>query len=550
MARGESSEAFDGLHVPRRTRRLFLAVSLLTLAVYLVSARGVPQTFDEQIVFDTTAALVHGHAAIKSTSVSAAEFKVFPGLSVHRSDGSRAGIYGIGTSAVGAPFFVIGKVVAEMSPPENRTQITLTATMFTDALITAAAMFMLMLVCMLLGAPPPGAVIVGLAYGLGSYAFPHALTLFTEPGTALCVIAAVYFAMRAARCGARSDLLACGAWAGAALLFRVSAVLFLPVIGLWLLFAAWRRADAADTSARVLRMVRFGAWFTAGAAGPLLVMLAVNGWRYGSITNFGYGIGDATDQSYPILRGVVNQWFSSGKSVFLYAPVAIVVVCGLVRSVKRMPMEMALLGSIVVVNTLFFARVQFWSGDWAWGPRYLQIVIPCLAAMAAPLMDSPAWRRALIVAAGLGLLFAALPAVLVRFTPLFYAAYAAMPPPTIQGPKVWDHSYYALVWHTWHWQPILYQLRSLPHALSNSFDHVTSPLGPNPLNAAGIPRSPNGPRVELWWLRARDLGWTAVFMFALLPLAAAVVGARLLVGYRKRGPEAVSGPAGGVSGAV
>ena len=37
-----------------RTRRVFLAVALLTLAVYLVSARGLPTTFDEQIMLDTT----------------------------------------------------------------------------------------------------------------------------------------------------------------------------------------------------------------------------------------------------------------------------------------------------------------------------------------------------------------------------------------------------------------------------------------------------------------------------------------------------------------
>ena len=54
-----------------------------------------------------------------------------------------------------------------------------------------------------------------------------------------------------------------------------------------------------------------------------------------------------------------------------------------------------------------------------------------------------------------------------------------MPPANLRtGPESWDHSYYALVWHTLHWQPILYQLRSLPDALSNSLDHVTSKSGP------------------------------------------------------------------------
>ena len=77
-------------------------------------------------------------------------------------------------------------------------------------------------------------------------------------------------------------------------------------------------------------------------------MLLVNQWRYGSVTNFGYALGTATDQSYPIVRGVVGQWFSSGKSVFLFAPIAFVVVFGLVRSVRKVPMEMVLLGSLVV----------------------------------------------------------------------------------------------------------------------------------------------------------------------------------------------------------
>ena len=497
MARGESSEAFDGVHVPKRTRRLFLAVSLLTLAVYLVSARGVPQTFDEQIVFDTTAALVHGHAAIKSTSVSAAEFKEFPGLSVHRSDGSRAGIYGIGTSAVGAPFYVIGKVVAEMSPPENRAQIMLTATMFTDALITAAAVFMLMLVCMLLGAPPPGAVIVGLSFGLGSYAFPHALTLFTEPGTALCVIAAVYFAIRAARRGARADLLACGAWAGAALLFRVSAALFLPVIGA-VAPRSRRGVGRARIRPRVRRMVEFGAWYTAGAVGPLLVMLAVNSWRYGSVTNFGYALGDATDQSYPILRGVVNQWFSSGKSVFLYAPArdrrgvrarafreANADGDGAARQ-HRGGEHAVLRAGAVLVGRLGVGPALPADRDPV--PRGDGGAADGFAGVAA---SAHRRERARVC------LFAALPAVLVRFTPLWYAAYTAMPPPTILGPKVWDHSYYALVWHTWHWQPILYQLRSLPNALSNSCDHVTSPLGPNPLNRRGDPALAERPALRV-----------------------------------------------------
>ena len=104
----------------------------------------------------------------------------------------------------------------------------------------------------------------------------------------------------------------------------------------------------------------------------------------------------------------------------------------------------------------------------------------------------------------------------------WHAAYAAMPPASPAGPPVWDHSYYALVWHTAHWQQIGYQLRLLSDAWTNSLKHVTSPFGPT--DVIKFPK----PQLELWWLRARDLSGTAVFVFACVPVIVAASGARLL----------------------
>ena len=91
-----------------------------------------------------------------------------------------------------------------------------------------------------------------------------------------------------------------------------------------------------------------------------------------------------------------------------------------------------------------------------------------------------------------------------------------MPPPTVKGPPDWDHSYYALLWHTLHWQPILYNLRSLPDALSHTLNHVTYRSGPIP-----VTDFPGDPRFEFWWLRQRDIGGWAMAFFALLPIATA-----------------------------
>jgi hypothetical protein len=352
-----------------------------------------------------------------------------------------------------------------------------------------------------------GAVLIGLSYGLGSYAFPHALTLFTEPGTALMVIAAVYYAFRASNSSSRRDLIACGLCAGGALLFRVSAVLFVPIFGIWLLVVSAR-------SKEIRSVIRAGWWYAIGAFASLAVLLFVNAWRYHDPLNFGYQIGAATKQSSSVLDGLSGQLFSAGKSLFLYAPIAIVVVLGIVRSFRGFPYEMALLGAIVAANLLFFARVQFWAGDWAWGPRYVQIVLPCIAAMAAPLMDLRIWRRVLAGLTVLGFAFSALPAVLVRFAYIFPAANWLHPLSASNA--------HAELLHTWHWQQIVWQLRLLPHTLANTLGFGDPP---NPLHSIFHPEQA---RFEFWWLRPSTIGWTTWVVYAAVFSAIAYAGIRLV----------------------
>jgi hypothetical protein len=56
------------------------------------------------------------------------------------------------------------------------------------------------------------------------------------------------------------------------------------------------------------------------------------------------------------------------------------------------------------------------------------------------------------------------------------------------------------------------------------------------------------PRLEFWWLRARDLGAAAVILFALFPIAAAVAGVRALNGYLGSEPRTTG--SGGATQAV
>ena len=143
-------------------------------------------------------------------------------------DGKFVSKYGIGEPLAAAPLFVAGRIVASVlfdgadgsctgpnaidccrrlrgdpaafranCQGNTRDMIVQTTTLFTNSILTAITLALVIIVSLQLGAPLRGAVLVGLAFGFGSFAFAYAKTLGAEPGTAMCLIAAVMFAIEA-----------------------------------------------------------------------------------------------------------------------------------------------------------------------------------------------------------------------------------------------------------------------------------------------------------------------------------------------------------------
>src|SRR4029077_19935126 len=113
--------------------------------------------------------------------------------------------------------------------------------------------------------------------------------------------------------------------------------------------------------------IRYGALYSAGAAVVLVLFMMLSAWRYGDALSIGYGQTGSHLHGIrargSVVTGLYGLWFSSGQSLFLYAPFVLVSVAGIVISVKKLPTEMSLLIALVLANTLLFARVRFWSGD-------------------------------------------------------------------------------------------------------------------------------------------------------------------------------------------
>jgi len=157
-------------------------------------------------------------------------------------------------------------------------------------------------------------------------------------------------------------------------------------------------------------------WAGAGFLPGLLAFVAYNFVRWGSPFASGYG-GAVTAGFWRenILVGLWGQFLSPGKSVFLYAPPLLLALFGVRRFVARRPVVAAAAALTVAPIVLIYARYIFWSGDWAWGPRYLLFALPVLLLPLAELSPAqlsgaatPARRRAgrvALVAAGAAGLF-------------------------------------------------------------------------------------------------------------------------------------------------
>lgn len=114
----------------------------------------------------------------------------------------------------------------------------------------------------------------------------------------------------------------------------------------------------------------------------LLLTIAANHARTGSILSSGYEV----DFRTPILTGLYGFLFSAGKSLFLFSPLMVLYFAAARRlwsdpAQRRLIVwSLALLG----VQLLLYAKWWDWSGDDAWGPRFIvTATIVCLIVVAA-----------------------------------------------------------------------------------------------------------------------------------------------------------------------
>ncbi|HEY6409214.1 MAG TPA: hypothetical protein VIY29_17265, partial [Ktedonobacteraceae bacterium] len=94
--------------------------------------------------------------------------------------------------------------------------------------------------------------------------------------------------------------------------------------------------------------------------------------------------------STPFHVGVLGALFQPEKSIFLFDPLLVLAIFLLAFLWKRLTPEVRAYGVTSVLLLLayisFYARYTYWSGDFAWGDRYVSTAVELVTLIAVPLL--------------------------------------------------------------------------------------------------------------------------------------------------------------------
>jgi hypothetical protein len=325
--------------------------------------------------------------------------------------------------------------------------------------VTALAAVVLFGAARLLGVSIPAALVTAGLFGLGTQAWPYARSYFRDSLAMLFLTAAwaCAFAIVSPQAASRDRRLTGLAWAGlvlalsAGILTKNTIAIAVPVLGALIVFNKFRLRLGFS-----LKSIPRRAWkFALIAAGVLLTFVVAWIWilprehllarftpgYYVSLLQFFFGT------PHPkFLEALAGPFVSPAKSLFLYSPILILAMVGLVRRWKTTWAPWAYLLLLVVGQALFYDAD--WWGHLNWGLRFALPALPGLMLAAAPVIE-----RWLGSARGkAGLLLIGVPSMLVQLLgvlpPLrgYYIDLADAATPVSVSATLWSSAWSPLVW--------------------------------------------------------------------------------------------------------
>ena len=293
--------------------------------------------------------------------------------------------YGFGQPLIAVPFFWLGQVGGWLGGEfDGITRLTVS---FTNLVVTALTLLVLYRAARRF-ASVGTSLAVAASYLLATPALNYGRTFFSEPAGGLLLLTSILLILPESKGQPNEEakwapssrrLLLSGLCLGGMLLFKPAFAIYWPAVGLAVLWLCLRK-PRSGVGALVGKLALFGI----GPLAALVVQGAYNYIRYAPLADALFRTGYEKEEGFstPLLEGLGGLLFSPGKSVFLYAPVLILMPVGLWLMFRRGGSAGRLAAWLIVAEVVvgfgFNAMWWAWTGNFAWGPRLIVPVLPLM----------------------------------------------------------------------------------------------------------------------------------------------------------------------------
>ncbi len=329
----------------------------------------------------------------------------YPEFGVHGRGGSLQSWYGIGQSLLLLPSDILGTYVDKLHIFDNYRETDpsvrdIVVTFLTNMLVN----FLTALVCFRflcqLGFEVKHAVAGVLAFLLSTTHLHYTQNMMENNYICLLTLAGFSFQLEWIQTGSRRALLLGTSAFGLNLLTRLTTGLDLLAGMLFVLLILWFEGNRGPTlwnRCRAYALVALPVFCFFGFVDRLYQF-----YRFGSFTNtYVSVVARETLQRHPdwpkaypfetpFHTGFFGALFAPEKSIFLFDPLLILALVLLVLNWKRIAPSIrayAVAACLMLIAYIcFYARYTVWSGDFAWGDRYVSTTVELVALLAVPLL--------------------------------------------------------------------------------------------------------------------------------------------------------------------
>lgn len=121
---------------------------------------------------------------------------------------------------------------------------------------------------------------------------------------------------------------------------------------------------------------------------PLIFLCAYNYVYFGSVMSSGYSVStlvSVSSFSVPIFEGLSGLLFSPGRGLFIYSPILVFSIVGIVKSWNERFVIFRYLTIALVCDLILYSKYIWWGGGFCYGPRMLAEPTPILCLFLYPI---------------------------------------------------------------------------------------------------------------------------------------------------------------------